>query len=611
MKKVLSLILAVVMMLSLVSTVGAAEFADVDGNYEWAQDAIKALSEEGVITGYDDGTFKPGKSITRQEAITLFSKALGASAESNKAIVDFAYGIYESDLEDCADSYAVKQGAFLVYKNIISVEEVVSYLSKENRNIELKRYEAAGLISKALGADEWFEKNKNEDTTVTYDDIDEIPAKYLKYVFYAGKSGIMGGMGDNKFGPNEKVTRAQIAVMIKRIADAMEFSYAKGIVTAIDTLNNNIVVKTAAGEILKFAVNNSDVIYLDATRVTLAELEVGMEVALSFSKNEVYEIHAVSHSEDAIVSGSYKGQLTDNSGTTVKILDTKSEKQTVTGYKLASNAVIIYQGETLEDLSKVKIGDYVKAEISGGLVVRFIVEAMEEEIKGLKVAAIDGKNADGVLLTVMNKENELIKYVVSDDVSVLKNSVKASISDVVVGDTVIITLKYGVVSVIKATGVSKTLEGTIDEITISNDTSYITISKDGSKTKYVLDRTCAISLEGKEATIYDLRLGSYVKLKTDSETVISISAEAVESALSVQGTIKTINSAYGLVVIEVQTATGGLVEKQLFIKDSTKILDSTTGKSLTIKNLTVGDIITAAGVEKLGVYEVNAIMILQ
>ena len=610
MKKVLSLILAIAMMLSLASTVGAVKFADVDENYEWAQDAIKTLSEEDVITGYDDGTFKPGKSITRQEAITLFSKALGASAESNKSIVDFAYGIYESDLEKCADSYAVKQGAFLVYKNIISVDEVVDYLSKANRNLELKRYEAAGLISKALGADNWFEKNPNEDTSVTYSDIDDIPAKYLKYVFYAGKVGIMGGMGDNKFGPNKKVTRAQVAVMIKRIADAMEFSYAKGLITSIDTLNNNIVVKAATGEILKFVVNNSDVIYLDAIRVTLAELEVGMEVSLTFSKDEIYEIDAVSHSGDAVVSGSYKGQLTDNSGTTIKILDTKSSNQTVSSYKLASNAVIIYQGETLEDLSKVKIGDYVKAEVSGGLVVRFIVEAMETTISGLKITEIDGKNTEGVLITTLNKNNEEVKYVVSDEVAVLKNSVAAKISDIAVGDTVAITLKYGVVSVIKATGISKTLEGSIEEITISNNVSYITIAKDNTKTKYVLDRTCAITLEGKEATIYDLRLGSYVKLKTNSETVVSISAEAVESALSVQGTIKTINSAYGLVVIEVQTASGNIAEKQLFIKDSTKILDASTGKSLNIKNLEEGDVITAAGVEKLGVYEVSAIMVL-
>ena len=63
-------------------------------------------------------------------------------------------------------------------------------------------------------------------------------------------------------------------------------------------------------------------------------------------------------------------------------------------------------------------------------------------------------------------------------------------------------------------------------------------------------------------------------------------------------------------IIEVQTA-NGVVDKQVFIKDTTKILDSVTNKMVTIKNLKEGNIITAAGVEKLGVYEANSIMVLQ
>ncbi|MBQ3181919.1 MAG: hypothetical protein IJB50_04085, partial [Clostridia bacterium] len=60
-----------------------------------------------------------------------------------------------------------------------------------------------------------------------------------------------------------------------------------------------------------------------------------------------------------------------------------------------------------------------------------------------------------------------------------------------------------------------------------------------------------------------------------------------------------------------ESASGGVTEKQLFLKDSAKIIDSVTGKTLTIKGLKVGNIITAAGTEKLGVYEVNTLMVLQ
>lgn len=611
MKKVLSLILAVAMLLSMATMVQAVKFEDVDENYSWAKDAIEELSENGVITGYEDGTFKPGKSITRQEAITLFSKALGASAETNQAIVEFAYGIYEGDLEECADSYAVKQGAYLIYRKVFTFDEVIAYLSPDNRNLELKRYEAATLIAKALGADAWLKNNKDVDTTLTYADVNSIPAKYVDYVFYTTTLGIMGEMGDNKFGPAEKVTRAQIAVMIKRITDMMEFEYKGGVITAVDTLNNNITVKTAEEDTLKFVVNNSDAVYVDANRVSLSDLEAGMEAALIFSKGALYQIDAISYTEDETFSGAYKGQLTDNSGTTIKIADVTKENQPVSSFKLASNAVIFYNGETAESIKDIKTGDYVTVQLSGGLVVRFVAEPKEEVITSLKVTAIDASGADGAVLTVTDKNGEETKYLLGNNVTLTRNSAVTSITNLVIGDTVSLTLEYGIVKSIKAIGVSKTLEGTIEEITISNATSYITISKDGSSAKYVMARDCSVTLEGDAATVYDLRLGSYVKLKTESETVISISAEAVESALQVTGTIKTINPDYGLVIIEIETSSGGIAEKQLFVKDTTKILDSTTGKTLTLKNLKVGNVITAAGTEKLGVYEVNAIMILQ
>ena len=610
MKKVLSLLLVVSMLLSVVTVASAAKFSDVDSNYSWAEEAIEALSEEKVITGYEDGTFKPAKSITRQEAIALFSRALGASAETNETIVNFAYGIYEVDLEECADSYAVKQGAYLVYRKVLTIDEVISYLSNNRRNEPLKRYEAATLIAKALGADAWLKNNADADTKLSYKDVNDIPAKYVDYVYYTTTLGIMGDMGDNKFGPDVNVTRAQIAVMIKRIADMMEFKYVGGVVATVDTLKNSLAVKTAEGEVIKFAVSNSDALYIDANRVSLTDIEAGMEIAIILSKDVLYQIDAISYTEDETFAGAYKGQVTDNSGTTVKIADITKEGSPVSSFKLASNAIIFVNGETTENIKAIATGDYVTVQLSGGLVVRLSSQAKEEQITGLKITNIDGAAANGVTLTVSDRNGNLTDYIVKDDVSIVKNSTPSALTDLVVGDAVVLTLEYGVIKSVKATGLTKTLEGTIEEITISNATSYITISKDGSKTKYVMARNCAVTLEGDNVSVYDLRLGAYVKLKTESDTVVSIASEAVESALQVTGTIKTINAAYNLLVLEIQ-GTNGATEKQLFLKDSAKIIDSVTGKTLTIKGLKVGNIITAAGTEKLGVYEVNTLMVLQ
>jgi len=53
----------------------AAFFADTQSN--WAQQAITTLSNQGIITGYPDGTFRPQGLVTRAEFSAMLVKALG------------------------------------------------------------------------------------------------------------------------------------------------------------------------------------------------------------------------------------------------------------------------------------------------------------------------------------------------------------------------------------------------------------------------------------------------------------------------------------------------------------------------------------------------------
>ena len=63
---------------SLVATAGYAvqteastpAFNDIEGNIH--VEAIKKLSEQGVISGFGDGTFRPDEYVTRGEFCTIF-----------------------------------------------------------------------------------------------------------------------------------------------------------------------------------------------------------------------------------------------------------------------------------------------------------------------------------------------------------------------------------------------------------------------------------------------------------------------------------------------------------------------------------------------------------
>lgn len=49
---------------------GQVKFKDVKGDF-WASEGILRVAEAGVVTGYEDGTFKPAKDVTRAEASTM------------------------------------------------------------------------------------------------------------------------------------------------------------------------------------------------------------------------------------------------------------------------------------------------------------------------------------------------------------------------------------------------------------------------------------------------------------------------------------------------------------------------------------------------------------
>ena len=119
-----------------------------------------------------------------------------------------------------------------------------------------------------------------------------------------------------------------------------------------------------------------------------------------------------------------------------------------------------------------------------------------------------------------------------------------------------------------------------------------------------------ITLDDKAATIYDLRVGFSVKLKTSSQTVTELTVTSSASQRSVTGEITVVNTAYGMIKVNSVAANGEMTEQQVFIKDNAVIVDSSTSKILKIKDLEIGMTIMAAGSENVGIFEATSIMVL-
>ena len=61
-------------------------FPDIDGH--WAQDYINQAASAGIINGYEDGTFRPQKDITRAEAVTMVNRTIDRHPDAEHLLDD-------------------------------------------------------------------------------------------------------------------------------------------------------------------------------------------------------------------------------------------------------------------------------------------------------------------------------------------------------------------------------------------------------------------------------------------------------------------------------------------------------------------------------------------
>ena len=107
-----TLLLAAVMALSVNAGVYAANpFSDVPAGH-WAYDAVNKLAAEGVVEGYQDGTYGGDRLMTRYEMAQITAKAMAKGANADRLAAEFAdelnsFGVRVANLEKKADNVRI------------------------------------------------------------------------------------------------------------------------------------------------------------------------------------------------------------------------------------------------------------------------------------------------------------------------------------------------------------------------------------------------------------------------------------------------------------------------------------------------------------------------
>src|SRR5665647_3590275 len=192
-KKRVAILTVLCMVLTLApSPTFATTVSDISGH--WAQTTIQSWTDNNLIKGYPDGTFKLDNNITRAEFITLVNGAFGYSKTAPISFTDVDQNAWYAS----AISVAAEAGYILGYPdgtmrpdNPISLEEAATIIMKINK----------------------LEANPSAANTFT----DAASLTWSKgavgAVFAAG---IMIGYPDGSFGPQKLIKRGEAAVALDR-----------------------------------------------------------------------------------------------------------------------------------------------------------------------------------------------------------------------------------------------------------------------------------------------------------------------------------------------------------------------------------------------------------
>ncbi len=604
-KKIVSGILCVIFLLSTVA-VSARTFSDVenDPTVAWAKPYINAMADAGYLKGYEDGTFKPNNTISKTEALILLSRMIGVNDESFADSVELAVDAYDSTLSNFSTNYA-KEISYLLYTGVLKSSELDSYISNSNKNTALKRYEAAILLTKLLGAED--EVLDNAFVSSSYADTMEIPDSARAYVEYVKEKGIMQGMGNNEngepmFSPKTSVTRSQMAKMLHSLIDIIDLSVQTGVVASTDNVGKTITITIGGNDIVN-DVAASTKIKINGKDVALNEMRIGMHVKIAHAAGKVLLIENYATVEDSVIYG-ILSSTKDSSGTkSVTITDANDKTKTET-YILASKAKVRING-AIDLFSKLKADSYVALTIVDGLVETLEVVDKSTSASG-KLVSVDAA-ADFTTLVVEDTLGNISTYEVSaDGVQVSRNSLECNLNALMVGDTVALKMTYGKVTRITASSKNQSLSGTISYIIHETSGTTLGIKTTDDTKEYKVNKSVDILIDSTEkGTVYDLRPGTDIDFTLQSSEIISIETAATVSKSQINvGTVVSVNPTYGLLVVEEDG-----VQYNIFINSNTKIIDSISGKTVSLKSIAKGRTVTVTGSNASGVLEASVIVL--
>lgn len=397
MKRKMAMALAAVLVAgSLPVTVSAATFSDIN-EVSWASSTIQAVSDKGLINGYEDGTFRAKNNVTYSEAMVMIYNLMDKTGNL-KASATNTLSIYQSVLNTYKiPTWSQSTVAYGLSAQILMAADLPKFTTDGVSN-PATRQDVAVMFGRALSE----KYDIYAGTGVNYNDSWRISDEAMPYVDLLTRLGIVTGDDNGNFNPTANITRAEMAVIMNKTYDLLTNELSNtGEITEIvnhDGDYYDIDVKMDSGERNKLSISDDNIsIYnKDGSReMPISSLTKGDRVSLVFDGlviTKIYLLDEEASAQEKYDAVGYIYSLKDG------YLNLESENTgETTKYKINTNCTYYLDGKkTTESAIKDVIDDNSDKYVYAGL----YTETKNEKVDGERQ---DVLYANAVYVTVKDE----------------------------------------------------------------------------------------------------------------------------------------------------------------------------------------------------------------
>ncbi|MEK4484669.1 S-layer homology domain-containing protein [Psychrobacillus sp. FSL H8-0484] len=368
-------------------------FSDVLKN-KYYYEGVKSLTARGIISGYEDGTFRPGENISRAHAAKIMALALNLDTKNVK----------DPGFKDVSKNHPYYGYiAALVSAGIIKGYEDNTFQPKAN----LTRAHIAQILVLGFGLEE------AKLSSLPFKDIND-KQWFAKYIQTLYSNEITTGKTTTTFEPNAFVTRGQAATFIHR----SELATQQKAVEIVDISKNELTLSVGT-----YALNSSLQNIFNESNLAVLK---GAKIEYTIKDNEIVEISSI----EVNASGNATSNiLLDAKGSTFTGDFTVSgdyitlKNLTINGdLEIGSDLKNYFIGDTVTVVGKTIISDQLKARYTASLTPIAAPPSPTIIFINAKVGVVQLSKVDSIFDLRENSTVELINIDSNVQLKAAKNS---------------------------------------------------------------------------------------------------------------------------------------------------------------------------------------------